>query len=73
MLASKPHIVYKEINGKPTEVEEFFITDIVEYMCDDGLPVGYVIGDEDEVMGIDDLPAIKKAQELFMKSTPKYC
>jgi len=65
ILESRPHIVRKEIRGKLTEVEEFFITDIVEYMCDDGLPMGYVIGDEDEVMGVDDLAAIKKAQELF--------
>lgn len=69
VLASKPHIVRKEIGGKQTEVEEFFITDIVEYMCDDGLPVGFVIGDEDEVMGVDDLSAIIKAQELFFQTT----
>ncbi len=65
VLESRPHIVRKEIGGKLTEVEEYFITDIVEYMCNDGLPVGYVIGNEDEVMGIDDLAAITKAQELF--------
>ncbi len=34
-------------------------------MCNDGLPVGYVIGNEDEVMGVDDLAAITKAQGLF--------
>jgi len=67
VLASRPHIVHKEINGKLTEVEEFFITDIVEYMNDDDLLVGYVIGDENEVMGVDDLSAIIKAQELFLK------
>lgn len=71
ILASRPHIVSKDIDGRPTEVEEFFITDIVEYMCGDGLTVGYILGDEDEVMGIDDLPAIKKAQALFMKTTQK--
>ena len=65
ILAARPHIVQKEIRGKQTEVKEFFMTDIVEYMCDDGLTVGYVIGDEDEVMGVDDLSAIIKAQELF--------
>lgn len=65
VLESRPHMVRKEIGGELTEVEEFFITDIVEYMCDDGLPVGYVIGDEDEVMGVDDLAAITKAQELY--------
>ena len=52
-------------------MEEFFITDLVEYMCDDGLPIGYVIADEDEVMGVDDLPAIIKAQELFMQAAQK--
>jgi bifunctional UDP-N-acetylglucosamine pyrophosphorylase/glucosamine-1-phosphate N-acetyltransferase len=67
VLASRPHVVRKDINGEMTEVEEFFITDIVEYMCDDGSPVGYVIGDEDEVMGVDDLAAIKRAQELYVK------
>ncbi len=67
VLASRPHTVRKEINGKQTKVEEFFITDIVEYMCDDGLPVSFVMGDEDEVMGVDDLSAIKKAQALFQK------
>jgi bifunctional UDP-N-acetylglucosamine pyrophosphorylase/glucosamine-1-phosphate N-acetyltransferase len=67
VLASRPHIVQKQINGVLTDVEEFFITDIVEYMCNDGLSVGYVIGDEDEVMGVDDLPALERAQGLFMR------
>ena len=65
ILATRPHKVQKEINGKMTLVEEFFITDIVEYICNDGFPVGYIIGDEDEVMGIDDLSALKKAQKIF--------
>lgn len=71
ILASRPHIIRKERNGKMVDVEEFFITDVVEYMCNDGIPVGYVIGDEDEVMGVDDLPALKKAQTLYLKSTQK--
>ena len=66
MLASRPHKVQKEIDGKLREVKEYFITDIVEYMNNDGLPVGFVISDnEDEVMGVDDLPALIKAQEIF--------
>ncbi len=71
ILASRPHIVHKKINGKQTEVEEFFITDIVEFMCDDNEPVGYVIRDEEEVMGVDDLSAIIRAQELFMRNELK--
>jgi bifunctional UDP-N-acetylglucosamine pyrophosphorylase/glucosamine-1-phosphate N-acetyltransferase len=66
VLASRPHRVHKEVDGKLCELEEFFITDLVEYLCEDGLPVGYVVAkDEEEVMGIDDLPALLKAQEIF--------
>ncbi len=66
VLGSRPHLVHKEIDGKIKEVEEFFITDLVEYMHDDGLPVGYVIAeDEEEVMGIDDLHALIRAQEIY--------
>ncbi|MBW1705867.1 MAG: NTP transferase domain-containing protein [Deltaproteobacteria bacterium] len=66
VLASRPHRVHKEISGKLVEVEEFFITDLVEYMSDDGLPVGYALArDEEEVMGVDDLPALLKAQGIF--------
>ena len=66
VLESRPHSVHKELSGKLSEIEEFFITDLVEYMSDDGLPVGYVLaGDEEEVMGVDDLPALLKAQDFF--------
>lgn len=71
VLASRPHRVRKEIDGKLNELEEFFITDIVEYLCEDGLPVGYVIAkNEDEVMGVDDLSALLKAQEIFRAGPP---
>jgi bifunctional UDP-N-acetylglucosamine pyrophosphorylase/glucosamine-1-phosphate N-acetyltransferase len=71
VLASRPHRVRKEINGQLKEVEEFFVTDIVEYLCEDDLPVGYVIAqDEDEVMGVDDLAALLKAQEIFRAGLP---
>jgi len=66
VLASRPHGVKKTINGKAIEVEEYFITDLVEYMYEDGLQVGYVIAeDEHEVMGVDDLDALLRAQEIF--------
>jgi bifunctional UDP-N-acetylglucosamine pyrophosphorylase/glucosamine-1-phosphate N-acetyltransferase len=66
VLESRPHRIQKEIKGKLVEIEEFFITDLVEYMSDDGLPVGYVLaGDEEEVMGVDDLPALLKVQDIF--------
>ena len=66
VLASKPHMVQKEIDGELREVQEYFITDLVQYMYDDGLSVGFVISeDEEEVMGVDDLPALLKAQQIF--------
>jgi len=66
ILASRPHLVRKEINGRLCDVKEYFITDLIEYMYDDGLSIGYVIAeDEEEVMGIDDLPALTRAQEIY--------
>jgi len=70
ILASRPQIVHKEINGQRTAIEEFFITDLVEYMVQDGKPVGYqVVEDETETMGIDDGNALEKAQELYRTRT----
>ena len=69
-LEQKPHIVAKERNGEMVEVREFFITDMIGLMYKDGLSVGYTIAeDEYEVMGIDDLAALKKAQEIFKQQS----
>ena len=66
VLASRPHRVQKEIDGKPEEVEEYFITDLVEYVYEDGLSVAFVISeDENEVMGVDDFSALLKAQKIY--------
>lgn len=66
LLEERPHIVLKERDGQRVEVEEFFITDLIELMHLEGLKTGYVmVEDENEVMGIDDLQALKKAQEIF--------
>lgn len=65
-MEKKPHKVNKERNGKMVTIEEFFITDLVELMSEAGLKVGYIVAeDETEVMGIDDLPSLLKAQEIF--------
>ena len=67
-LEKRPHRVLKERQGQMAEIEEFFMTDLVELMQTDGLNVGFVIAaDEDEVMGLDDLQALQKAQSLFDK------
>lgn len=66
VLEKRPHKVKKERNGELVEIEEFFITDLVELMHRDGLRVGYIVADdENEVMGVDDLPSLLKAQGLF--------
>lgn len=66
ILSSRPHLVQKKINGKLIERQEYFITDLIEYMYEDGLSTGYLIAeDEKEVMGIDDIPALERAQRIF--------
>ena len=66
VLASRPQIVHKEIDGKMTAIEEFFITDLIEYMVGDGKSVGYhVVDNETETMGVDDIDALEKAQTLY--------
>lgn len=68
VLRSRPHEVLKERNGKTVELEEFFITDLVEYMVEDGLSVGFVVAqDEEQVMGVDDLDSLLRAQEAYKR------
>jgi bifunctional UDP-N-acetylglucosamine pyrophosphorylase/glucosamine-1-phosphate N-acetyltransferase len=69
-LRKSPHRVLKEREHGIMEVEEFFITDLVEFMNMEGLRTGYVIaGDEDELTGVDDLESLIKVQEKF-RQTP---
>ncbi|MFH1243492.1 MAG: NTP transferase domain-containing protein [Pseudomonadota bacterium] len=65
VLASRPHRVQKQIDGRLTQVEEFFLTDIIEYMNEGGLEIGYQVAEEEVVMGIDDIGALTRAQEIF--------
>ena len=66
ILASRPQVVHKEIDGKMTAIEEFFITDLIEFMVADGKSVGYrLTAEETETMGIDDPEALQKAQALY--------
>lgn len=66
VLASRPHSVRKKIDGKVKNVKEYFITDLVEYMHQGGLPVGFIVSEsEEEVMGVDDFLALTNAQRIF--------
>lgn len=70
ILASRPQVVRKEVNGRMTAIEEYFITDLIEYMVKDGKSVGYLVThDETETMGIDDDDALQKAQGIYLKSS----
>ena len=74
ILAARPQIVHKEISGQLAAIEEYFITDLIEYMVRDGCQVGYVIsGDETQTMGIDDQAALEKAQWLFSLQERRAC
>ena len=66
ILEKRPHTVFKERDGKMVEVKEFFITDLVELMHEQGLKTGYAIAeDEDELIGVDDLQSLIRVQEKF--------
>lgn len=68
ILADRPHIVHKQVNGKMTAIEEFFITDLIEYLVEDGRSVGYrITEDEIETMGIDDRGALETAQAAYLR------
>jgi bifunctional N-acetylglucosamine-1-phosphate-uridyltransferase/glucosamine-1-phosphate-acetyltransferase GlmU-like protein len=50
-------------------VEEFFITDLVQLMADDGRRVAFeLVSDEKEVMGVDDRQALVEAQAICRAS-----
>lgn len=68
LLSRRPHLVSKERDGRMVQIEEYFITDLVEFLDHDGKSVGCIVAeDEKEVMGVDDLPALRRAQEEFRR------
>ncbi len=72
ILASRPQIVHKEIEGRMTPIEEFFITDLIEYVVKDNLAVGYIVSENEiEAMGIDDQPALERAQRLYRRAASR--
>jgi bifunctional UDP-N-acetylglucosamine pyrophosphorylase/glucosamine-1-phosphate N-acetyltransferase len=68
LLRSRPHVVSKERDGRVVRLEEYFITDLVELLAHDGKRVGCIIAENEvEVMGVDDLSALQRAQEEFSR------
>lgn len=74
-LAQEPHYVRKQRDGKWVDVEEYFLTDMVEMMSRDALNIGMVEAPEEEVMGVDTPETLMKAQSLYRKrlSARKWC
>lgn len=66
-LRQRPHQVEKVRDGRTIVVEEYFITDLVELMNNDGLTVGSMVVDEEQVMGVDTLEDLALAQGIFAK------
>jgi bifunctional UDP-N-acetylglucosamine pyrophosphorylase / glucosamine-1-phosphate N-acetyltransferase len=70
ILESRPQIVRKERDGRMTEIREYFLTDIAEYMTDDGLSVGFALVEEEmETLGVDDPEALARAQRHYRSLT----
>jgi bifunctional N-acetylglucosamine-1-phosphate-uridyltransferase/glucosamine-1-phosphate-acetyltransferase GlmU-like protein len=65
ILSSRPHRVRKEVDGKWQEIKEYFVTDLVEFMNEGRRPVGYHLAPEEEVLGVDDLPSLLRAQAIY--------
>ncbi len=63
-MAARPHRVQKERGGEWVTVEEYFLTDLVEWMSEDGLSIGVLHAPEEEVMGVDSPEALRTAQKL---------
>jgi bifunctional UDP-N-acetylglucosamine pyrophosphorylase / glucosamine-1-phosphate N-acetyltransferase len=66
ILAKHPHVVRKNVENQSIEFNEYFVTDLIELMSNDGKPIGYKIAeDERELIGVDDIDALKLAQTVF--------
>ena len=65
-LKDRPHYVEKVRGEQMMVVEEYFITDLIKLMTDDGLRVGFnMVEEEKEVMGIDTQEDLILAQAIF--------
>ncbi len=64
-LASRPHKVRKQRGETWVTIEEYFLTDLIEMMSTDGLPIGLVVSDADEVVGVDTPDALRFVQERY--------
>lgn len=64
-LASRPHRVRKQRGDDWVTIEEFFLTDLVEMMSQDGWSIGLVVCEPGEVVGVDTPDALRLVQERY--------
>ncbi|NLI81965.1 MAG: NTP transferase domain-containing protein [Deltaproteobacteria bacterium] len=66
-LAARPHVVRKQRGDRWVDVEEFFLTDLVELMNEDGMRAGMVVAPEFEVTGVDTPESLARVQDLYAR------
>jgi bifunctional N-acetylglucosamine-1-phosphate-uridyltransferase/glucosamine-1-phosphate-acetyltransferase GlmU-like protein len=64
-LAGHPHHVRKQQGDGWVDIEEYFLTDLVELMAGDGLSIGWVTVPEEEVTGVDTPEALREVQKRY--------
>lgn len=64
-LAARPHKVLKKRGDRMETIEEYFLTDLVEWMREDGVPIGMVTAPEEEVTGVDTPEALRYVQKRY--------
>ncbi len=68
-LADQPHLVEKQRGDQWVTIKEYFLTDLIEFMSSDGLPVGWVLAPEEEVTGVDTPEALQAVQKHYRESS----
>ncbi len=66
-LEATPHTVTKQRGDRWVEIQEYFLTDLVELMVRDGRSVGMVVAEEEEVIGVDTPESLRRVQEAFAR------
>jgi bifunctional UDP-N-acetylglucosamine pyrophosphorylase / glucosamine-1-phosphate N-acetyltransferase len=67
-LAKQPHLVRKQQGDEWVTIKEYFLTDLVELMSNNELPVGWVVAGEGEVAGVDTPEALATVQRRYLEN-----
>ena len=68
-LKNMPHYVEKLRDEQRILIEEYFITDLIKLMADDGLTIGFnMVENANEVMGIDTEEDLITAQKFYRET-----